>query len=311
LPNIGLTVDTGLKSILIATDLSKASDKPLCHALAIARHYGAHFYLVHVVSSVGYTLAGAQALQLASEAARREVQQLEQDMVERGALTGIDHQFIVRQGNVWEELQVLIQQKQVDLVVIGTHGRQNLGKLVLGSVAEQIFRRADCLVLTVGPGCLQNSPLENTRAFRPFLFATDFGEASLHALPRVISFANHFGVQLVVLHVAPIAPIPGSFHWSSTTGDVRQMQEDAGWAALKRLEEIVSRNAPLTIEPKFLVKFGTPSKMILHVAGTLGADLIVMGLNRSRHIETASHMPWDTAYQVVRGAVCPVLTVRS
>lgn len=311
MPNAATSVDPGLKSVLIATDFSKASEKPFRHALAIARHYGAKFYLTHVVSSLGYTIAGPPALELASDAAAREVQNLEYGLMENGSLAGLEHEFIVRQGNVWEELQAVIVQKQVDLVVVGTHGRRTLEKLLLGSVAEQIFRRAACLVLTVGPGSLQNSPLENVRPLRSFLFATDFGEASLRALPRAISFANSFGVQLVLLHVAPIAPVPESFHWSSTTGDVRQMREDAAWAAVKRLKEIVARNAPLTMQPEFLVKFGTPSKMILHVAGTLGADLIVMGLNRSRHIETASHMPWDTAYEVVRGAVCPVLTVRT
>jgi len=308
---VARVVDTELKSVLIATDFSKASDKPLRHALAIARHYGAKFYLTHVLSSVGYTLAGPQALELASEATAREMQQLEHDLVENGSMAGLDHEFIVRQGHVWEELQAVIAQKQVDLVVVGTHGRRSLGKLLLGSVAEQIFRHANCLVLTVGPGSLLDSPLENTRAFRSFLFATDFGPASVHALPRAISFANHFGVKLVLLHVAPIAPVPEGFHWSSTTGDVRRMRDDARWTALKRLEKLIEENAPLRVQPEFMVKFGMPGKMILQAAQTLGADLVIMGLHRSGHIDTASHLPWDTAYHVVCGATSPVLTVRS
>jgi nucleotide-binding universal stress UspA family protein len=100
--------DTGLKSVLIATDFSKASAKPLRHGLAIARHYGAKFYLTHVLSSLGYTLAGPQALELASEAAAREMQQLEHDLIDNGSLAGLDHEFIVRQGPVWEELQTVI-----------------------------------------------------------------------------------------------------------------------------------------------------------------------------------------------------------
>lgn len=311
MPSVAPVVETGLKSVLIATDFSKASDKPLRHALAIARHYGANFYLTHVLSSLGYTIAGPQALGMASEAAARDMRQLEHDLMENGSLVGLDHEFIVRQGQVWEELQTVIAQKRVELLVIGTHGRRSLGKLLLGSVAEQIFRHANCLVLTVGPGSLLNSPLENARAFRPFLFATDFGPASLHALPHAISFANHFGVELVLLHVAPIAPLPEGFHWSSTTGDVRQMQEDARWTALKRLEKLIEESTPLNVQPEFMVKFGIPGKMILQAAQKLRADLIIMGLHRSGHIDTASHLPWATAYQVVCGATCPVLTVRS
>ena len=84
-------------------------------------------------------------------------------------------------------------------MVIGTHGRGSLGKLLLGSTAEQIFRHADCFVDTVGPGSYKDSLVEKTEAVRPFLFATDFGAASSHALPYAISFANHFGAKLVVL----------------------------------------------------------------------------------------------------------------
>lgn len=138
--------------------------------LAIARHYGAKFYLAHVVSHVGYTIAGPEALKLATEKTQREARQLEQELVKSGALAGLDHDFIVGEGNVWEQLELVIRQKQVDVVVIGTHGRGGLGKLLLGSVAEQIFRHADCFVVTVGPGSYEDSLVEKTDAVRPFLF---------------------------------------------------------------------------------------------------------------------------------------------
>jgi len=83
------------------------------------------------------------------------------------------------------------------MVVIGTHGRHGLGKLILGSVAEQIFRHADCLVLTVGPGSFQDAPVEGSRAIRPFLFATDFGACrcmpcSTPSPPPITSGQNSF-----------------------------------------------------------------------------------------------------------------------
>lgn len=304
-------VATGIKSVLITTDLSPASDKPLWHALSIARHYHAKLYLTHVVSSIGYAIVGPGALQLASEATVREVQQLEQNWTESGLLKGLEHEFIVRQGDIWTQVRSVIEEKKVDLVIIGTHGRRSLGKVFLGSVAEQIFRRADAPVLTVGPGTAPNSPIDNGGSLRPFVFGTDFGAASTKALPMAVSFANHFGARLVLLHVAPIAPIPERFHWSRTTMDVRKMQEEARRPALKRLEEILSQCEAPILEPEFLVKFGTPSKMIVHVACSLGADLIVMGLNHSRYLGTEAHMPGGTAYQVVCEAGCSVLTVRS
>ena len=305
-------IDVGLKSVLLATDFSEASDKPLRHALAIARHYGSKFYLAHVVSSLGFTLVGPEAVTSATEAVWRDARQLEDNLVQRGALAGLRHEVIVRQGDVWEELDQVVRQEQVDLVVIGTHGRRGWGKLLLGSVAEQIFRHADCLVLTVGPGSFQENPVENTRAIRPFLFATDFGEASLHALPYAISSANHFGARLVLLHVLPAVPMPEGTRWY-TAGDLMQMRENARMASLRRLEEL-TQNATLEVRPEFVVEFcsaNSVSEKILQTAEELRVDVIIMGLHRSGHIGTASHMPWATAYEVVCGAGCPVLTVRN
>jgi nucleotide-binding universal stress UspA family protein len=300
----------GLKSILVAFDFSEASDKALRHALAIARHYRAKFYFAHVVSHLGYTIAGPEALQLAVEKTWRDTRQLEQELLGRGALDGLQYEFIVREGNIWEQLELVIREKQVDLVVIGTHGRGGLGKLLLGSTAEQIFRHADCFVDTVGPGSYQDSLVEKTQSVRPFLFATDFGAASLHALPYAISLASHFGARLVVLHVLPAAPIPEGFHWSNA-GDLLQMRDKARMACERRLEELTVQCAPKAVQPEFLVEFGIASDQILLASHTLKTDLIILGLNRPPHIETASHMPWAIAYKVVCGAHCPVLTIRN
>src|SRR5271169_194315 len=146
------SVVVGIKSVLIAYDFSDVSHKPLDHALSIARHCGAKVYIAYIVSSIGYEIAGPEAGQLAYEGSMRDADRLETSLVESGALRNLEYEFIVREGNVWDQLKLIVQQKHIDVVVIGTHARQGLGRLVLGSVAEQIFRQADCLVLTVGPG---------------------------------------------------------------------------------------------------------------------------------------------------------------
>ena len=307
--SVPTTAGAAVKSVLLAYDFSEASQKPLRHALSIARHFGAKLSVAHVVSSVGYSMAGAGALELATDGAERDAQQLEQELLKSGALAGLQHEFLIRKGNVWEQLELIIKQKEVDLVVVGTHGRGGLGKLLLGSVAEQIFRHANCFVDTVGPGSHNDSLVEKTEAVRPFLFATDFGAASLRALPQAASFAAHFGARLVLLHVLPAAPIPDGFHWSST-GGIEQMREKARLASERQLQELSSRFAPMTIEPELLVKFGIASEQIMQASHDLKADLIILGCNRTAHIETASHMPKALAYKVVCGASCPVLTMR-
>ena len=304
-------VETSLKSVLVASDFTEASSKPLRHAISIARHYHARFYLAHVVSSVGFTIAGADALELASNAARRDVTELERKLAERGDLTGLSHEFIVRQGDVWEELEAIIREKQAELVVIGTHGRHGIGKLVLGSVAEKIFREADGLVLTVGPHSQSDAPLESTGGGRSFLFPTDFSAASFRALPYAISFSNHFGARLVLLHVAPVMPISESFSWSTAPDDITGMREEARQKALKRLNEFVSESAPLSVKPELMVEFGKHGEQILRVARSVKADLIVLGLDHSKHGRLAAHLPTTTTYKVVCEAHCSVLTVRN
>ena len=302
--------DIHLKSVLIATDFSEASDKAARHALAIARHYRAKLYLAHVVSSLGFTLAGPDAVNLATEIVTREASELETRLLQSGVLTRLAHEVIVRQGSVWDELDKIIEQEQIELVVIGTHARRGMGKLLLGSVAEHIFRHANCLVLTVGPGSLQDSPVGSGRAIRPFLFATDFTEASLRALPYAISAANHFGTQLVVLNVISDIPMPNDLLLPSAN-DVMQMEEKGRANSLGRLKALVSQNAKLALAPEFVVEFGSPAQKILQVANTLKPDAIILGLHRKTRIGAAAHMPWATAYEVACDACCSVLTVRN
>lgn len=309
MPSVATAVDVQVKSVLVAFDFSEASSKPLRHGLAIARHFGAKFHLVHVVSSIGYTIAGSEALHLAIDASRRDMRKLQQQLLTSGALAGVENEFILKDGNVWEQLEDLIKEKHIDVVVVGTHGRGGLGKLLLGSVAEEIFRNAGCFVVTVGPCSYEDALMNKVEPVRPFLFPTDFSAASVKALPYAIQFANRFGARLVLLNVQPAAPIPQGFHWSRT-GDLQQMREEARRTTQRRLEGLIEQNGTVAVRPELMVRFGIVSEQILQASHELKADLLVLGLKEPTHRES-SHVPWAAAYKVVCGARCPVLTVRS
>jgi len=301
-----------LKSVLIATDFSPVSEKPLRHALAIAHHFGAKFTIAHVVSSLGLDMAGPEAVAVVEDAVRRDAARLESELTASGALTGLRHQTILRHGDVWKELEGIIRSEAVDLVVIGTHGRRGVGKLLLGSVAEQIFRHADCPVLTVGPGSYREAHVGSVPASRTLLFPTDFSETSRHALPHAVAFANRFGAQLIFLHVVPAIPMPKGYQWY-TASDLMQMRENAREERFRRLDGL-AHDSCLDVKPDCVVEFGSASsvsEMILESAHRLNADGIVMGLHQHKHVGTTSHLPWATAYEVVCGAGCPVLTVKS
>jgi nucleotide-binding universal stress UspA family protein len=307
-PAVSLDADIHLKSILVATDFSSASAKALRHALSIARHYDAKLYVMHVVSSLGLNMTGPDAVAEATTLALRDAMLAERKLVESGELRDLRHQVIVRSGDVWSELQAEIKQQAIDLVVVGTHGRTGLKRLVLGSVAEKIFRSACCRVLTVGPGAPAEAHLEPDGLPRSLLFATDFSNASLKALPHAISLTNQRGSSLVLLHMLPLVPgIVGS-RWY-TASDVVEMRDAAESDARKRLQRMVA-DVPLAVEPQFIVDFGEPAEGILRAASKVDFEVIVLGLKCRTHVESTSHLPWSTAYDFVCNALCPVLTVR-
>jgi nucleotide-binding universal stress UspA family protein len=183
-----------------------------------------------------------------------------------------------------------VQREGVDLIVIGTHGRTGAGKLLMGSVAEAIFRQAPCPVLTVGPE-VSGEP-ESVADLHEILVPVDFSPESLAALPYAISLAQHDDARLYLLHVA------GRNQRGETLLDTQ-------------LRNLIPRDPRLFCEPKVFVETGAPAEQILALAEELGTDLIVLGVKRTPSIfEATRHLPQATAYKVVSEASCPVLTVR-
>ncbi len=191
---------------------------------------------------------------------------------------------------MWTELSRITRDKGVDLIVLGTHGRTGAGKLLMGSVAEAIFRQAPCPVLTVGPE-VAGEPA-SIADLHEILFPTDFSAESLAALPYAISLAQQDDARLYLLYVA----------------GKRQRGETLLEA---RLRNLVAPDAKLFCGPKAFVETGPPAEKILELAEELGTDLIVLGVKHTPFVfEASAHLQQATAYKVVRHATCPVLTVR-
>lgn len=298
--------DLGLKSILVATDFGPCSDKPIRYAAALARRYGAKFYLMNVVSSLGFTMVGPHSLVAAAELAWKAGHAAKAELIRKGTLRDLEVEVVVRTGEIWPELESEVRAQKIEMLVVGTHSRQGLGRLVLGSVAEQIFRHASCPVLTVGP----NSPAQAENVISdtlcPVVFATDLTPESLVALPHAISYANRRKTRLALLHVlSPVPHVDGN-RWY-TASDVVEMRHEAEAAMKCRLLELVS-NSRLELEPMCIAQVGSAVDGIIQTSRALNAMGIVLGLKPRG--EAISHMPWSTAYQIVCGASCPVLTVR-
>ena len=283
-----------LRNVLAATDFSAPSRTALSYALSITRRYGATLYLAHVVRPDPLSPADSETNRSAVEEAWRDGQRLTTDLIVSGELRGVEHHLLVGEGEIWEGLAPMVAAQSIDMIVVGTRGRTGLAKVLLGSVAERIFRNATCPVLTVGPN--SPGPSDSEQGLRRILYATDFTAQSLHAAGYAISLARQFRAHLVLMHV-----ISGAAADSSAMG---QLLDNAK----EQLRSLVTGQV-LDFEPEFVVGFGTPPARILEVAAEKSPEVIVLGVTQSGRGAFSSHR-WTNASEITGKAACPVLTVR-
>jgi len=201
----------------------------------------------------------------------------------------------------------IIEENGIDLIVVGTHGRTGLGKLLLGSVAEDILRHAPCPVLTVGPRVSGRAKLPAFQhrgrnlaplelEIRQIVFATNFAQNAAIVAQEAIGLAEEFHARLTLMHV-----IEDYTQLGSRPGPI----EDG----VRRLQELVPRNAALQYVPETVLEFGSTPDRILKIASDREADMLVLGARTSAEVGS-THLPWSTAHHVIARAHCPVLTIQ-
>jgi len=284
-----------LTKILVTTDFSEVSDRALDYAISLARRYDARIYLAHVITPDPFQFAEPQLAQATYEKVRQAAEEGITDILISGKLRGVPHEVLMEEGNVWPTLDKLINEHEIDLVVVGTHGRGKVQKILIGSVAEEIFRQADCAVLTVGPGVKGAAAKEIE--LKSILFATDFGPGAEKAAAHAFSLAQEHDARVTLLHVIESA--------AAYTEESVARQREINVVRMKQLMPPGSEN---WCKPEFRVTFGSAVEEILIAARESKADLVVMGAKARRSL--AGHVPLTIAYNVVTKAACPVLTVR-
>jgi len=278
-----------LKNILLATDFSPGSETALKYAQALARRHASRVHTIHVNSPDSYNLLDPDAFAITFNGPQANSKNIPD--VLHGLLTGLPSQTPLRQGAVWEVISDVVKRNEIDLLVLASHGRHGIPRLVLGSVAEDVFRNVSCPVLTVGPDV---KPCREMK-IKKVLLATHF-EAGSTAPAYAAQLCNEFGAELTVLHVADENKVAAN---GKTSKGLAQ-----------QLMSVVPTEACLWQKPECILKYGLPSANILEVAQQIHADLIVLGARHPEPAKINSHLPWATAARVIAEAECPVLTVR-
>ena len=283
-------------TILVATDLSDL-DHLMPFALEQAGETGAHLILLHALPPSAVFGADASGMPYFDKGSALETaHEMLRPWCEVAARRGIRCDGLVREGHSIQQIAAAVDQFKADRVLLGTRSRSKIGKLLLGSVAEQVLRSVYLPVMTVGPEA--HLPVARNGE-RVVLHATSLRETSRPSAALACHVAATRNANLVLLHVLP--PIDVMQRKGMPTGlDSKAMVE------LRILAEQTGAGCCSAVEP--VIAHGNPFIEILALAAARHASLIVLGATRRLAFE---HLTRErTVYRVLSHARCPVLTLR-
>ncbi|MGD0734679.1 MAG: universal stress protein [Terracidiphilus sp.] len=292
-------------AILVATDLADL-DRLMPFALDQAMETGAHLFLLHVLAAGTGMAMDAVGLPYYDPTAALDLATRTLDpWCALAHRKGIGCDAIIREGHPAHQVAEVLRQFKADRVLLGTRSRSKLGKLLLGSVAEQVLRSVNLPVITVGP----EAHLPVVAQPRVVLHATTLRETSIPSAALACRIAAIQRARLVLLHVLPPTEEPGVFHpFAGKTGQSGQPASlDA--AALHELNLFMEKTAAdcfSDIVPQ--VVHGNPCIEILAAAAECHASLIVLAATERSIFQNLTRD--RTIYRVLAHARCPVLTLR-
>lgn len=193
-----MTFLSGLKTIVVATDLHGQAEAAIEYARKLAAAYGARIVLAHGLDPLDYAAVDAipeQVLKDLDDKARKILGKLSDDLLQEG----IHSHSEIRQGAVAEMLVDIAKQYEAGLIVIGTEGKEGAGPVVVGAIAEQLVRLAPCPVLAVAADW--NAGPCRPEPGGPVLLAIEKNEASVAAATIACSLAETFSRPLIMVHV--------------------------------------------------------------------------------------------------------------
>jgi nucleotide-binding universal stress UspA family protein len=299
-----------IRRILCPVDFSDYSRRALDHAIAIARWYESTVTALHVFSPALIAPYGPGPIVfepiVLTLADRDQLLANTKAFIEAETAPGVAIEAVIREGNTAAQILDQATKMSADLLVIGTHGRSGFERLLLGSVAEKVLRKARCPVLTV-PRRLPDAVPSGPVVFKRILCAVDFSESSMHALKYALSLAQEADGCLTILHVLG-AEFVGQVGLGEEHVSLAALQRQHEEEARKLLEKAVPESTAAYCKADTMLLRGKPWREILRIASDRQAELIVMGVQGRGAADLMFF--GSTTQHVVREATCPVLTLR-
>jgi nucleotide-binding universal stress UspA family protein len=297
-----------VRGILYPTDFSTCAEHAFSHALHLAETFGADLHLLHALvlheadpGNAAHRLPSMEHLYEALE------QHAESQMASATAEHG-DRGFEIVRAQVRSisaagAVLDYASENDLDLVVMGTHGRRGLRRLLLGSVAEEVVRLAPCPVLTVP------ERTDDARAgkLERILVPVDFSEYARLALGYAVQLTSLYEAEIHLLHVVDEVVYPDFYPPVLPSGG--SIDDELREQSLDRLRALLQDVSGQDAQAEVHVCSGRAAPAIAEFAAEREADLIVIA---SHGLTGLSHMLLGSvSEQVVRRAPCPVFTVKS
>jgi nucleotide-binding universal stress UspA family protein len=286
----------GLKfeNLLVITDLSAESGAATPYARAIAYRYGSAVHVLHVIDSFPYAFGDPET----ASRKRSEVWQAASAGLARWTdqfLAGVQTAPTLVDGEVGQAVLHAVRDRNIDLLVLASHGATGLERMVVGSRGEEVFRTVPCPVMTIGPGVL--SQPQAVAQFASILFATDLTPSSIAAIPYLVSMAENCGSALTVLHMADSG--------TQSPSERQRIRERVEKELRALLPDVLKRRVE-----RVIVEFGPVAPSVVEFALAGKVDVIVLGVKSGGSLTRgATHLPWAIAHQIIADAPCPVLTI--
>jgi nucleotide-binding universal stress UspA family protein len=281
---VDMSFQSGLKTIVVASDLEGQSEAALEYARKLAIAYGARIVLAHSMDPMDYATVNSvpgRVLRTLPEEARRALDRLACGLLEEAIPTHSE----LRQGTVAQMLMDVARQYEAGLIVLGTRGLDGVGPLLVGSIAEQLVRLAPCPVLAVAADW--NAGPHRPVPGGPVLLAMERNEASGAAAATARSLAETFDRPLVVLHARTAAEASAFLNPCATTREEFGIETGGNVAV------------------RCIVKDGDPAAAISAAIAQYHPSILVIGVKRFS--ETPGHH--GTAFTVLAASRVPVLCV--
>jgi|GEM_PF-112749 len=289
-----------INKILFPIDFTENSLKILPYMTSVAETYKSMICLLHVAPDVNYWgiqyLPPYPPLEEAQKKILESAEKTMDDVCEKHLKSYPDLQRKIVSGEPSYEILKTIDFENVDLVIIGTHGRKGLDT-IFGSVAENVLKNSSVPVLSINPYKSKKTDWKINK----ILFPIDFTENISKILPYVLWASENFKSAICLVHV-----IDDTFKFGqaySLAWDKKKIAKEAENAMDKICEK------ELQGCPNFQRKivFGDPGPTILKTIESENIDLVIMGTHGRRGLEHT--LFGSVAENVVKRSTVPVLTI--